>query len=36
MGIQRLYVMQTIKKNVFFNPARKALELEKKFLTDIF
>jgi len=36
MGIQRLYVMQTIKKNVFFNPARKALELENKFVTDIF
>ena len=36
MGIQRLYIMQTIKKNVFFNPARKALKLEHKFVTDIF
>jgi len=36
MGVQRLYVMQTIKKNVFLNPARKALELENKFVTDIF
>lgn len=36
MGLQRLYIMQTIKKKVFYNPARKALADEKKLLTDIF
>jgi len=36
MGTQRLFMMQTIKKNVFLNPARKALELANKFTTDIF
>ncbi len=36
MGVQRLFMMQTIKNNVFLKPARKALELENKFTTDIF
>jgi len=36
MGLQRLYIMQTIKKKVFYNPVREALALENKFLTDIF